>query len=145
MPNESGRYAAALRRFDPAAAAWLAARFEEAGVGLSAPARAGLLGWLEARLLSCAQTALDSARRASGGASPEAFAAALEDDAAWAGFLGAYPVVARLLEASVETWRRRVAGLAADLARDHAALGAPPAIEAVKTHGELLQARRATV
>src|SRR5262245_14648743 len=146
MPNESGRYAAAVRRFRPPAAAWLATQFEAAGVAIAAPAREGLLGWLEARLLACAQTALDASRRAEGASSPELFAASLEDEAAWSAFLRPYPVIARLLESSAETWRRRVAGLAADLARDHAALGcARPAVEAVETHGELLQARRATV
>src|SRR5262249_52026167 len=65
---------------------------------------------------------------------------------AWGRSPAAYPVVARLIETSIAAWKRRVAELLAGVARDWRTLGAAgPLIEEVKSHGERLQARRATL
>jgi hypothetical protein len=144
--GESIRFAAAFARHRPDAAAWLDAEAAAAGVGVAAPARDGLLAWLDQRLVACAATALDAERRRLAPTpAPEAFAESLAGDAAWRGFLAGYPVVARLVESSLATWRRRVANLVGHVARDQGALGAGPALERVHVHGALLQAGRTTL
>ena len=131
--------APAFDRHHADAAAWLDAEAVTVGVAVGAPARTALLDWLRARLVACAHTALDAERRR---VSPPALVAA----GAWPALAAGYPVVARLVESSIATWRGRVARVLADVARDHASLGSPtPAIETVSSHGELLEARRTTL
>ncbi len=144
--QEGLEFAGALRRFRLPAAAWIDERCRESGVAVADPARAALVLSLRARLCGCAHTALDAERRSVPGRSTAALVAELQDDAAWARFLAGYPVVARLLDTSFATWKRRVASLLANLARDGGDLGASrPAIAEIQSHGERLEARRSTL
>lgn len=101
--------------------AWLIAEAAAAGVQLEQTARDGLCGWLADRVGSCSKSARELGEPAE------------------------FPVVARLIESSVTTWRQRMRGLLAHVARDAALLGSPPLVTQVKAHGERLQARTTTL
>ena len=144
--HEGIMFAGALRRFRPAAIAWLHEQSRAAGVPVAEEARGALLLALRARLCGCAHTALEAERNAVPGRSPQALVQTLEGDVAWARFLAAYPVVARLLDTSFASWKRRIAALLGHVARDGADLGAArPGIEEIVSHGERLEARRTTL
>jgi hypothetical protein len=96
-----------------AAAAWLDGR----GVRLEAPARNGLCDLLIERLTRVCQTTLDAG-----------LARARAD----------YPVLARLFDTTVASWRRATDEFLGHVARDHAALGAAPVLERIEARRSAL-------